>query len=146
MKQKKAVFWLEGRSETWKRLDRGIKKTMAYRQRQYEEKMTKRLEDCGKTGQWYSIYQFFTLEDMPQRWNITELQPDQSPQELADQLSSYFIKITNMSKSLIRENIPVSQSGVGLIPQLVPRELMNPCAGSLAKAFTHIYNASFLTK
>ena len=45
MKRRKAVFWQEGRSETWKRLDKGIKRTIAFRKKQYEEKMTKKTRE-----------------------------------------------------------------------------------------------------
>ena len=56
IKGRKAVFWREGRSELWKRLDKGIKKTIAYRKRMYEEKMLLKLEQTGRSNQWYTIY------------------------------------------------------------------------------------------
>ena len=168
MKRRKAVFWQEGRSETWKRLDKGIKKTIAFRKKQYEEKMTKKLESCGKSGQWYSIYRFLDSDDMPSRWNISELEPNQSPSQLADTLAAHFVRITNQSNPLSPTDIPTSLTGAGLIPQLdlkgvtkfirqfkkctsrvngdIPRELVNPCAEDLARALTPIYNACFLTK
>ena len=76
MRRRKAVFWKVGRSDTWKRLDKGIKKTIAYIKKQYEEKMSKRLESCGKSGQWHSIYRFLDSDDMPSRWNLSELDPN----------------------------------------------------------------------
>ena len=166
MKRRKAIFWNEGRSELWKKVDRGIKLTIAYRKRKYEENMTARLESSGKTNQWYSIYKFLASDDMPDRWNITELRPNQSAKQLANELSEHFSKITNMSGPLT--DIPKSSTSSGLIPQLdnkiterliikakksnsrvtgdFPRDLVNPCSKSLAIALTPIFNACLINK
>ena len=134
----------------------------------YKENMTKKLEDSGHTGQWSSIYKFLSSDDMPARWNVTELQPNQISKQLANNLADHFAKITNMNKQLEEKDIPKLNTGPGLIPQLdmksvedfikkfkkcasrvngdIPRELVNPCAPYLAKALTPIYNACMLTK
>ena len=87
---------------------------------------------------------------------------------MADDLSKYFVRITNQSPALGPGDIPKSRTGAGMIPQLevsavtkfirqfkkcqsrvtgdIPRDLVNPCADQLAKALTPIYNACFLTK
>ena len=116
IKRRKAVFWEEGRSNTWKRLDKAIKKTIAFRKRMYEEKMTERLESCGRGGQWYSIYNFLDSDDIPDRWNISELEPNQSPLQLSNSLAKHFVQITNQAKSLSQSDIPKSGKGPGLIP------------------------------
>ena len=118
MKKRKAIFWNEGQSETWKRVDKAIKQTIAFRKRLYEEKMTKKLEESGRSGQWYSIYKFLNSDDMLNRWNITELKPNQHPKELANELAEHFVKITNMANKLEQSQIPQSNTGNGLIPQL----------------------------
>ena len=130
--------------------------------------MTQKLESTGRSGQWYSIYKFLSSDEMPSRWNITELKPNQSPKDLSNELAKHFVQITNMTPPLKPEEIPNSITGPGLIPQLdekgvenyikkfkkcssrvngdIPKELVNPCATSLAKALTPIYNACMLTK
>ena len=87
MKRRKAIFWNEGRSELWKRVDRGIKQTIAFRKRKYEERITKKLQETGRSNQWYSIYKFLASDDMPARWNITELRPNETALELANGLA-----------------------------------------------------------
>ena len=79
IRRRKAVFRIYGRNDIWKRLDKGIKKTIAFRKRIYETKMTDKLEKVGKTGQWYSIYKYISSDDMQERWNVTELCPEDSP-------------------------------------------------------------------
>ena len=125
----------------------------------YDEKMTERLESCGRGGQWYSIYKFLDTDDIPDRLNISELEPNQSPLQLSNSLAKHFVQITNQAKSLSPPDIPKSVKGSGLIPQLdasnvekfiknfkkcasrvngdIPRELVNPCAASLSKVLTH---------
>ena len=168
MKRRKAVFWIEGRSELWKKLDIGIKKTIKFKKKQYEEKMTTKLEQTGRSNQWYSIYRFLSSDEMPKRWEITELRPDQKPRDLADDLALHFSKITNASKSLSDSDIPSSNNGSGMIPQLqedfvekllvgykkcssrvegdIPKDLVNPNAKKLAEALTLIYNKCMLWK
>ena len=168
MKRRLAIFRNEGRSELWKRIDKGIKNTIKFRKKMYEENMSKRLSDAGRSGQWYSIYRFLTSDDMPRRWQITELNPGQNPKELANDLANHFSQITNEGRPLIKEDIPRSSKGPGLIPQMqtsqvekllkgykkcnsrvdgdIPRDLVNPCSKKLAEALTLIYNASFLNK
>ena len=101
IKKRKAIFWNEGRSETWKRIDKAIKRTIAFRKKMYEEKMTRKLEESGKNGQWYSVYKFMSSDEMPNRWNITELKPNQHPKQLANELADHFVKITNQASKLM---------------------------------------------
>ena len=169
IKHRRAIFRLEGRSELWKRIDKGIQQTIAFRKRAYEDKMCSRLEQSGRSSKWYSIYKNLLSDDMPARWSVTELEPDQQPIDLANNLAEHFSKITNMSRPLdMKKDIPRSEIGPGLIPQLdrghvedvlkkfkkcssrvtgdIPRELVNPCARSLSTALTPIYNACLLNK
>ena len=60
MKQWKAVFRMEGRSEKWKRLDKSISKTIYFRKATYNKTQKKRLEETGRTGQWYNICLLYT--------------------------------------------------------------------------------------
>ena len=46
--------------------------------------MTRKLEEAGKTGQWFSIYKYLSSDGMPERWNVTELSPGDSPIQLAN--------------------------------------------------------------
>ena len=131
--------------------------------------MTKKLEESGRTGQWYSIYKFLSSDDLPTRWNVTKLEPNQTAKKLADNLlASHFVQITDSNRPLHEFDIPILLTGPGLIPQLgtkgiedfikkfrkcvsrvsgdIPRELVNPCATYLTKALTPIYNACLLTK
>ena len=168
MKIRLAVFRNEGRSELWKRLDKGIKETIKFRKRKYEEDMSAKLASTGKSNQWYNIYRNLISDDMPRRWHITELNPGQEPKSLANDLAQHFSRITNTGKPLSQADIPRSTKGPGLIPQMqesqvekilrefkkcnsrvtgdIPKQLINPCSKKLSEALTLIYNASFLNK
>ena len=100
IKRRKAVFGEEGRSELFKLSDKGIKKTIKFRKKKYEENMTAKLEQTGKTNQWYNIYKFLASDDKPDRWEITQLEPDEEPRSLANKLAKHFSQITNMAPAL----------------------------------------------
>ena len=107
-------------------------------------------------------------DEIPERWNVSDLRPDDTPLSLANKLAEHFSRITNLASPLKQSDIPKSESGCGLIPQLtvknvtdvlrhykksnsrvtgdIPKELVNPSAQKLAEALVHIYNASFLNK
>ena len=87
---------------------------------------------------------------MPDRWEITQLDPEVEPFELSNNLAVHFGQITNMAFPLKICELPPSLTGPGLIPQLdcnnvqkmiegfkkcnsrvdgdIQRELVGPCA------------------
>ena len=168
IEDRKKIFRREGRSELFNRLNKGIQKTIRVRKKKCEENMLAKLEQTGKTNQWYSIYKFLSSEEMPDRWEITQLDPDVEPFELSNNLAVHFGKITNKATALDMANLPQSLVGQGLIPQLdtknvketlesfkkcnsrvdgdIPRELVTPCSVKLSEALTLIYNACLLSK
>ena len=91
-------------------MDRSIKKTINYRKARYNSDQKTRLEDCGKTSQWYNIAIFLSSDETPERWSVPDLKPGQKPEELAKDLSEHFLSITNTNRKLISSDIPVSTS------------------------------------
>ena len=162
---RKRVFQKQGRSELFNRLNKGIQKTIKVRKKKYEEQITKKLEETGKNNQWYNIYKYLASDEMPERWEVTQLKPDENPLDLANELAVHFSKITNASAKLANA-VPSSCTGPGLIPQIdqknltdmlrsskkcnsrvngdIPKDLINPSAEKLAEALTPIYNACLL--
>ena len=130
--------------------------------------MLDKLEQTGRTNQWYSIYKYLAVDDLPSRWEITQLEPEVEPKQLAKKLATHFWKITNLATALEPSQIPKSLVGAGLIPQLdsknvkktletfkkcnsrvdgdIPRDLVKPCTAKLAEAQNPIYNACLLNK
>ena len=94
MKRRKAIFRREGRSEHWKRLDKSIKKLLNFRKSKYNMNQKTKLENSGNTSQWYNVSKFLATDEATSRWNITDLEPNQSPEELAKNLSTHFSEIT----------------------------------------------------
>ena len=101
-------------------------------------------------------------DDAPQLWTLADLEPNKEPKALAEELASHFVSITNQSKSLEIADVPTSEVRDVLIPQLleenvakriknykkpnstvpgdIPKDLVAPCAETLAKPLTCIYN------
>ena len=95
IKRRAAIFRETGRSKKWKRLDKAIKKTLAYRKRTYNLKQKEKLEVCGRKGRWWNISKCLLSDENPQPWSITYLNPDKTASELASELASHFTFITN---------------------------------------------------
>ena len=116
-----AIFRQTGRSKKWKRLDKAIKKTLAYRKRIYNQKQKERLEACGRTGQWWSIAKYMVSDENPRPWSITDLNPDKTPADLASELADHFTSVTNQSVPLT--TIPQSDTGPGLVRLLDAKQV-----------------------
>ena len=121
IKQRKAEFRDCGRSKRWKRLDKSIKNTIAYRKSRYNRIQKTRLEESGNTGQWWSIAKFLKSDENPRPWTVADLKPDTPPVTLANELASHFSSITNKKSPLSQGDIPVSAVVGGLV-RLVTHE------------------------
>ena len=115
IRQRKAVFRDCGRSKKWKRLDRTIKKKIAYRKLRYNLTLTQktRLEEAGNTGPWWSIAKFLKSDENPRPWTVVDLCPDLPPLQLANDLAGHFSTITNEKSPLVQGDIPESVVGQG---------------------------------
>ena len=165
IKKRAAVFRESGRSQKWKKIDKAIKKTLAYRKRVYNVKQKERLEKEGKRGQWWSISKYLGSDENPRQWSISDLDPDKSAEEMADYLADHFLTVTNQARPLEEGEIPRSESGEGNIRLLdrrevsqrlkkfkkpnsrvdgdLPKNIVNIAHQSLAIPLTLIYNTSF---
>ena len=113
MKRKKKIFKTYGRNDAWKRLDAGIKKSLAIRKKNYNKVMKDKLEKSGNTGKWWSISRYLESDETPKRWDVTDLKPDQDPRLLAKDLATHFASVTNEATALKREEIPHPLVGDG---------------------------------
>ena len=48
-------------------MDKTIKKTLAFRKSEYNKKQKVRLEESGRTGQWWSISKFLVSDENPRQ-------------------------------------------------------------------------------
>ena len=115
IRRRAAVFRETGRSLRWKRLDKAIKKTLAFRKREYNKRQKERLEACGRTGQWWNISKFLVSDENPRQWAVTDLDPEKTASEIATDLSKHFTQITNLGSPLGEGDIPESEDGPGLV-------------------------------
>ena len=122
MKRRKAIFRAEGRSNHWKRLDKSIKRSLDFKRRKYNEDQKKKLEAMGKTSQWYGISKYLGLDEVPKRWAITDLNPEQTPEELARDLAVHFTEITNLNGPLREGDIPTATNTAENLTRLVTKE------------------------
>ena len=123
------MFREAGRSLRWKRLDKAIIKTLAFRKSEYNKRQKERLEKSGRTGQWWNISKFLVSDESPRQWAVTDLDPEKSASELARELSEHFTAVTNLGSPLVLGEIPRSDNGPGFVRLLENSEV----AGRLKK-------------
>ena len=139
-----------------------------FRKAQYTKRQKERLEACGRTGQWWSISKFLSSDENPRQWNITDLDPDKSAEDLSKELAEHFTSITNLASPLQGNEIPRSKNGDGLVRLVeekqvaarlkkikkpnsrvngdLPRVIVNQAALAPAKPLTVIFNNCFLNR
>ena len=122
----------------------------------------------GQTSRWYGISKYLGSDETPKRWAITDLNPDQNPEDLAKDLADHFSEITNLHGPLLEGDIPRSKKQENLtrlvtkeqvaarlkkmkIPQSrvegdIPRHLIKPLVKKLALPLTEIFNNSFINE
>ena len=164
IKKRAAIFRESGRCKRWKRLDKAIKKTLAYRKGVYNRKQKEKLEASGKTGQWWSILRYLMSDENPRLWSITDLNPNNSAKELATDLAAHFTSVTNKSEPLV--DVQISDNGPGLVRLLsaqqvaarpkkfkkpisrvdgdIPKGVVTAAASWLSVPLVEIYNYSFV--
>ena len=165
MNKRIALFRNEGRSLRWKSLDKAIKKTLSTRKEAYFNKETEKLKAIGRGSGWYSILN--KMNDKPSDdWNITQLEPDKTPKEIATNLAKHFSDITNQTNELVIEEVTSNILNQTTIPQLlqstvatklkdykkpnsvvpgdIPARLTNEKSTSLSIPLTWIYNTCLI--
>ena len=111
IKKRAAIFRESGQCQHWKRLAKAIKKTLSFCKAEYNKKQKVRLEESGRTGQWWNISKFLVSGENPRQWTVADLNTKKTAVDLAQDLAVYFTEITNLSESLRPGQIP--QSAVG---------------------------------
>ena len=90
-KQKKRVFKREGKSRLWIRLRDDI----IERSRRSKVDFVDRAESTGSTKTYYSAIRQVSTCEKPPEWNLMDMFPGSSPQEVGDLTAQYFTRISN---------------------------------------------------
>ena len=106
IKKRAAIFRESGRCKRWHRLNKAIRKTLAFRKAEYNKNQKNKLEKAGKTGQWWSVAKFLGTDENPRGWTVLDLDTEKSAPQLASELAGHFTEITNNSDPLAIIDIP----------------------------------------
>ena len=104
-------------------MDKAIKKRLAFRKSEYNKRQKERLEKCGRTGQWWSISKFLVSDENPRKWTVADLDLEKDAIELAEDLASHFVEITNLLVALQPGQAPQSSVGPGLVRMLEVKQV-----------------------
>ena len=76
------------------------------------------MQSIGRGAGWYSILNKLS-DNAPEEWNITQLEPEKSPKQIANDLTAHFSSITNQTTETEVERIRSRKTETPLIPQLL---------------------------
>ena len=123
-------------------MDKSIKKTLAYRKSEYNKNQKVKLEQAGRTGQWWSVAKYVGSDENPRGWTVIDLDPDKTAPVLANELATHFTAVTNENESLSLIDIP-KVAEEGYVRHLDPREVARRLKkmkkpASRAVSYTHL--------
>ena len=90
-KQKKRVFKRDGKSRLWFRLRDDI----IERSRLSKVTFVDRMASTGSTKAYYNAIREISTCERPPEWNLMDMFPGSSPQEVGDQTAQYFTRISS---------------------------------------------------
>ena len=88
------------------------------RKEAFFNKETDRLKAAGRGAGWYSILNKLK-EGSGEEWNVTQLDPDKSPEQIASDLATHFSSITSQTTESEPPIIHSNSTSKTLIPQLL---------------------------
>ena len=106
--KKKAVFKDEAKSERWKAIRDDLDRYLEKRKEKFLQKQRDSLLGPEADKQFYKNVSAFKTADKPKSFNVRDLRPGKSDQEVADEVASYFNKISNEFSPLQPHEIPAT--------------------------------------
>ena len=160
-KKRRRIYDREGRSPRWKRLKK--KSVDIYRKRAagYVKLQKEKLTGPDANKDFFKHVKTYASKEKPKGFDIADLFPEDSEQQIAEKLAEHFTKVGGPSSPLTEADIPTSYSNPK--PDLDPSTVMNkiktmrkakstvkgdifPCllnraAGAISFPLTDIFNA-----
>ena len=161
IRKKKRVFFDEGDSPRWHALREDLDRYLEGRRQKFLEKQRENLTSPGASKQFYKNVRNFNSIEKPKSFDIHDLLPNKSDAEAAEEVASYFNRISAEFRPLQPDDIPrsydrpmplLSHAEVAarlrkakkpnsMVPGDVFPKLISDSADSLAVPLTSIYNS-----
>ena len=165
LKKRRRIYDREGRSPRWKQLKKQCKELYNRRAAVYMEEQKKTLTAPDASRAFFKNVKAYQSREKPSQFDVRELYPDQTDEEVAGKLADHFNSISSEFEGLKPDQIP--ESDPGYLPFLSVQEvlarlikfrkpkskvqgdifpnLVNRAAPFLSVPLTHIFNSITIT-
>ena len=106
IKKKKAVYRAEGRSDRWRQLRLDLDTYLDARKTKYLEKQKNRLTDPNASRNFFRNIKNYKTYERPKSFNVSDLRPNSSDIEVADEVAQFFNSISSEFEPLQEGDIP----------------------------------------
>ena len=109
IEQRKSAFETEeGRGPNWKELKEESVKMIRVRKKKYYEKECEKLSAPGANRISYKALRNISDAERQPQWNIRQLRPESTDEEILEELADYFAAISQAFPPLDRSKIPIT--------------------------------------
>ena len=125
IRQRKPIFRRLGRCKAWKKMKKVTNQMIKYRRDLYLEKHKLIITDPDSSRHFFRNVRTYNMVERPKIWDIKTICPELTDEQMAEQLSHFFTKISVEFKPLLSSEIPSTY------PRSLPRLLPFQVAGKI---------------
>ena len=164
-KRKRAVFREEGKSERWEAMRQDLDEHLERRQEIYLQRQRDNMLGPNAQREFHKNVKNFSTAEKPKSFDVREMRPGSSDQEVANELSEYFNKISREFKPLDPWQIPrtyerdlpvltpdrvearlkMARKPSSMVKGDIMPALVNRCSSALSYPLANIYNTIIAT-
>ena len=121
IRRRNRIYRKEGRSATWKRLKKVTDEMIRKRKRHYMDLKKQQLTESDANRSFFRLVKSFNTAEKPQNFDVRSLRPGKSDLEVAEELASFFNRISAEFDPLSPGQIPSTEQRA--LPVLSPAEV-----------------------
>ena len=107
---KKKLFRRVGRAEEWQELNRKFEELVSSRRKVYVDNQREKLTSPNATKRFYKIVKDYQCAEKPEQFDVRELYPGLSDEEVSEELAGFFNQISSEFEPLDPVDIPITHN------------------------------------
>ena len=159
-KKKLAIYKSEGKSDRWTAQSEKLEKYLSRGRQVFLQNQREKVTNPKTSAQFFKNVKAFKGADRPKDFNIRELRPGKSDQEIADEVAAFFNRISDefqplqpdqvpttytrdlplLSPAQVQEMLLKSKKTTSMVPGDIFPKLVNRCSAMLAWPLSAIFN------
>ena len=162
IKRRNSMFRVDARGEKWKKMRDQVREKIQLSKNAYYEREVEKIKSAsGNRGLAYTALKNINCSERPKSWNITDLCPDKSEEELVEEIAVYFNSVTKdyqcvrpdlatktydrpmyqLTPDMVERRIKTSKKPNSTVPGDLPPKLLSRLASTISAPVADIYNS-----